>query len=247
VQANLPVFSNAKNHRHDPHVPLIVPTINLSHMELLPHQRKLHGISKGFLICNSNCSLVGIAVPFAALQNAFGPIECASVVTMQAISGGGYPGVPSMEILDNVVPYIDGEEEKIQVEARKVLGSIDFKTMTVAEQSQLRISAACNRVAVMDGHLACVSLRFERKPPNMKCVKEALATYISRAQTLGCPSAPSNAIVLMEELDRPQPRLDRDMQNGFTVSVGRLREDESGIFDLKFVSLSHNSKSSSED
>jgi aspartate-semialdehyde dehydrogenase len=216
-------------------------------MELVPHQRKLQGISKGFLICNSNCSLVGIAVPFAALQNAFGPIECASVVTMQAISGGGYPGVSSMDILDNVVPYIGGEEEKIQAEARKVLGSIDFETMTVAEQSQLRISAACNRVAVMDGHLACVSLRFKKKPSNMKYVKEALANYISPAQTLGCPSAPSKAIVLMEELDRPQPRLDRDMENGFTVSVGRLREDESGIFDLKFVSLSHNSKFSSKD
>jgi aspartate-semialdehyde dehydrogenase len=162
---------------------------------------------------------------------------------MQAVSGAGYPGVSSMDILDNVVPFIPGEEDKLETEAQKILGSISHDGTSVQNQSGLKISAACNRVAVLDGHTACVSLRFKnRPPPSAEQVKDAMREYLSDAQTLGCPSAPKNAILVMDEPDRPQPRLDRETQGGYTVSVGRIREDESGIFDLKFVALSHNSK-----
>lgn len=241
LKANIPVFSNAKNYRRDPIVPLVVPTVNLPHMGLIPHQRKHFGLEKGFLVCNSNCAVIGIVIPFAALQAKFGPINTVSVVTMQAVSGAGYPGVSSMDIIDNVVPYISGEEDKMEPEARKILGGINNECTAFADQNDLRISAACNRVPVLDGHTACVSLRFERRPPpSVEEVKTAMREYVSEAQKLGCPSAPANAITVCDEPDRPQPRLDRDLDRGYSVSVGRIREDESGIFDLKFVALSHN-------
>ncbi|KAF7554028.1 hypothetical protein G7Z17_g3241 [Cylindrodendrum hubeiense] len=241
TKAEIPVFSNAKNYRRDPLVPLVVPTVNLSHLDLIPHQRAQRGMTKGFLVCNSNCAVIGLVIPFAALQAAFGPISTVSIVTMQAVSGAGYPGVSSMDIIDNVVPYIQGEEDKLETEARKILGRIDDSKTAFIEQEGLRVSASCNRVPVMDGHTACVSLKFERQPaPSAEQVKEALRNYQPEAQTLGCPSAPNPAIKVFDEPDRPQPRLDRDLSRGYTVSVGRVREDESGIFDLKFVALSHN-------
>ena len=243
VRANLPVFSNAKNHRRDPRVPLVVPTVNLSHLDIIPYQRGVYGQKKGFLVCNSNCAVIGMVIPFAALQKKFGPVDQVSVVTMQAVSGAGYPGVSSMDIMDNVVPYIAGEEDKLEVEAQKILGSVSSDASSFQNQSTLKISAACNRVAVLDGHMACVSLRFERRPsPTAHEVKDAMRGYISEAQKLGCPSAPADAISVFDEDDRPQPRLDRDLQMGFTVSVGRVRRDESDIFDIKFVALSHNSE-----
>lgn len=244
LKANLAVFSNSKNHRRDPLVPLVVPTVNLPHIDVIPHQRKHYGLKKGFLVCNSNCAVIGIVIPFGAIQAKFGPVDQVSVVTMQAVSGAGYPGVSSMDILDNVIPFISGEEDKLETEAQKILGTVNTDATSFNNQSSLKISAACNRVAVLDGHMACVSLRFSRRPPPSAAqVKDAMREYVSEAQKLGCPSAPENAIMVMEEDDRPQPRLDRDLQNGYTVSVGRVREDEAGIFDIKFVALSHNSKS----
>ncbi|KAG7119815.1 aspartate-semialdehyde dehydrogenase like protein [Verticillium longisporum] len=241
LKANIPVFSNAKNHRRDPIVPLVVPTVNLSHLDLIPHQRKHHGLDKGFLVCNSNCAVIGLVIPFAALQARFGPVDQVSVVTLQAVSGAGYPGVSSLDILDNVVPYIPGEEDKLETEAQKILGTLATDGTAVNEQSALRVSATCTRVPVLDGHTACVSLRFARRPPpSADEVKDALRSYVSEAQTLGCPSAPQPAIEVFDAPDRPQPRLDRELGRGYTVSVGRVREDESGIFDVKFVALSHN-------
>jgi aspartate-semialdehyde dehydrogenase len=243
LKANLKVFSNAKNYRRDPLVPLVVPTVNLQHLDVIAHQRKHHGLDKGFLVCNSNCAVIGIVIPFAALQSRFGPVEVVSVVTMQAVSGAGYPGVSSMDIIDNVVPFISGEEDKLETEAQKILGGVNADVTGFVDQ-KVRISAHCNRVPVLDGHTACVSLRFQnRPPPSAEDVKQAMREYVSEAQTLGCPSAPQNAIVVMEEPDRPQPRLDRETDRGYAVSVGRIREDDSGIFDIKFVALSHNSKS----
>ncbi|CZT40596.1 probable aspartate-semialdehyde dehydrogenase [Rhynchosporium secalis] len=243
LKAELAVFSNAKNYRRDPLVPLVVPTVNLPHFDVIPHQRKHYNLKKGFLVCNSNCAVIGIVIPFAAIQKAFGPVDQVSVVTMQAVSGAGYPGVSSMDILDNVVPFISGEEDKLETEAQKILGSVNAEVTGFSDQSDLKISAACNRVAVLDGHMACVSLRFKNRDepkPTAEQVKKAMREYVSEANTLGCPSAPEPAIVVMEEADRPQPRLDRNTNNGYTVSVGRVREDESGIFDIKFVALSHN-------
>ncbi|KAK7972912.1 aspartate-semialdehyde dehydrogenase [Apiospora saccharicola] len=231
LKANLAVFSNAKNYRRDPLVPLVVPT------------REHYKLEKGFLVCNSNCAVIGLVIPFAALQARFGPVDQVSVVTMQALSGAGYPGVPSMDILDNVVPFISGEEDKLETEARKILGGINEAKTSFIEQDKLRVSAACNRVAVLDGHTACVSLKFKNQPaPSAAEVRKALSEYVSEAQTLGCPSAPEQSIKVFgdDEPNRPQPRLDRDLGSGYTVSVGRVREDESGIFDIKFVALSHN-------
>ncbi|KAM7220571.1 Semialdehyde dehydrogenase, dimerization domain containing protein [Rhypophila decipiens] len=239
--ANKAVFSNAKNYRRDPLVPLVVPTVNLDHLDLIPHQRKTNNLEKGFLVCNSNCAVIGLVIPFAALQAKFGKIGTVSVVTMQAVSGAGYPGVSSMDIIDNVVPYIAGEEDKLETEAQKILGTINADATAFENQSTLRVSASCNRVPVLDGHTACVSLRFaQRPPPSAEQVKQAMREYVSEAEKLGCPSAPKPSIMVFDEADRPQPRLDRELSKGYTVSVGRVREDESGIFDLKFVALSHN-------
>jgi aspartate-semialdehyde dehydrogenase len=245
LKSNLAVFSNAKNYRRDPIVPLVVPTVNLSHLDVIKHQQQHHGLEKGFLVCNSNCAVIGIVIPFAALQDKFGPVDQVSVVTMQAVSGAGYPGVSSMDIIDNVVPFISGEEDKLETEASKILGSVNGDVTGFVDQP-MKISAACNRVPVLDGHTACVSLRFQRRPPpSAEQVKQAMREYVSDAQKLECPSAPQKAIVVMEEPDRPQPRLDRETDRGYAVSVGRVREDESGIFDIKFVALSHNSKQNS--
>ncbi|KAI4121051.1 MAG: hypothetical protein LQ338_006592 [Usnochroma carphineum] len=241
LKAGLAVFSNAKNHRRDPLVPLVVPTVNIAHLDLIPHQRRISGQNKGFLVCNSNCAVIGIVIPFAAIQARFGPVDQVSVVTMQAVSGAGYPGVSSMDIVDNVVPFISGEEDKMEIESQKILGYINAEATAFEPQSSLKISAACNRVPVLDGHTACVALRFaKRPPPSAEQVKQAMRDYVSEAEKLGCPSAPENAISVFDEDDRPQPRLDRDLQRGYSVSVGRVREDESGIFDIKFVALSHN-------
>jgi len=247
LKANLAVFSNAKNYRRDPLVPLVVPTVNLNHLDVIKHQRKHYNLEKGFLVCNSNCAVIGIVIPFAALQEKFGPVEYVSVVTMQAVSGAGYPGVSSMDIIDNVVPFISGEEDKLETEAQKILGSVNGDVTGFVDQP-LKVSAHCNRVPVLDGHTACVSLKFQRRPPpSAEEVKTAMREYVSEAQKLGCPSAPERAIVVMEEPDRPQPRLDRETDRGYAVSVGRIREDETGIFDIKFVALSHNSEFTTSD
>lgn len=145
-----------------------------------------------------------------------------------------------MDILDNIVPYIPGEEDKIQAEACKILGTLNEEVTAVVNQP-MRISSSCNRVPVLDGHTVCVSLRFANRPsPSAAQVREALSEYVSEAQKLGCHSAPQQAIIVLDELDRPQPRLDRDSERGYAVSVGRVREDQSGIFDIQFVALSHN-------
>lgn len=243
IKAEIPVFSNAKNYRKDPIVPLVVPTVNPAHMDLIPHQRKHFGLKKGFLVCNSNCAVIGIVIPFAALQAKFGPVEEVEVFTEQAISGAGYPGVPSMDIVDNVIPYISGEEDKLENEAQKILGGLNTEATGFNEQAGLRIGATCTRVGVTDGHMAFVSLRFKNREaaPSAEQVVEALREYQSEAQKLGAPSAPAEAIKVFDEPDRPQPRLDRDTHKGYTVSVGRVREGvKGGFFDIRFAALSHN-------
>lgn len=242
MKAEIPVFSNAKNHRRNPIVPLVVPTVNLSHLDLIPHQRKHFGLDKGFLVCNSNCAVIGVVIPFAALQAKFGLVDDVEVFTEQAVSGAGYPGVSSMDIFDNVVPYIAGEEDKLETEAQKILGSINKDGTGFDEQSGLTVGATCTRVGVTDGHMAFVSLRFEKRPPpSADQVKTALRDYVAEVSKLGCPSAPAQAIVVFEEPDRPQPRLDRDISGGYAVSVGRVREGaQGGHFDIRFAALSHN-------
>ena len=148
-----------------------------------------------------------------------------------------------MDITDNVIPFISGEEEKLESEARKILGTLNKDGDGFADTS-ITISSACNRVFVLDGHTACLSLKFARRPPPaVDDVKDALRSYVSRAESLGCSSAPKRSIVVMDEPDRPQPRLDRGNEDGFAVSVGRVRRDETNLFDIKLVSLIHNSRS----
>ncbi|KAI3486296.1 hypothetical protein L1887_50190 [Cichorium endivia] len=240
-KAELRVFSNAKNYRTDPLCPLVVPLVNPDHMEILPYQKQQVGTKTGFIVTNANCSTTGIVVPLKALEEKFGPLDRVLVNTMQAISGAGYPGVSSLDILDNVVPYISGEEEKIEWETAKILGGIksDKTAFDYHEQDELKVSAHCNRVPVIDGHMECVSVSFKQRPaPSVEEVKKCLAEFTTEAQKIGVHSAPAQAITLHEEKDRPQPRLDRDWQNGAGVNVGRVRECP--VFDIKFVVLSNN-------
>lgn len=250
------MFSNAKNFRRDPHVPLIVPLVNPSHLAAIPQQQALHSppLKRGFIVTNANCATTGCVIPLYALEKAFGPIESLLVTTMQAISGAGYPGVSALDITDNVVPYISGEEEKMEWEMLKILGGlveadstsiqtpsgeILMKTFDMHARHPLRVSASCNRVPVIDGHTACLSIRFSRRPPpSPQQVREALTSFTSEAQALGCPSAPLHAITVHEEPDRPQPRLDRDNQNGAGVEVGRIRQCR--VLDIKMVVLANN-------
>ncbi|KAF9528047.1 hypothetical protein CPB83DRAFT_767387 [Crepidotus variabilis] len=252
--ANLAVFSNSKNYRKDPNVPLIVPLVNPSHFSMIPQQQALFSppLTSGFIVTNANCSTTGYVIPLHALEKAFGPLEAALVTTMQAISGAGYPGVASLDIMDNVVPYISGEEEKIEWETLKILGGVAesdsteahaiggvLKSFDMHSQHPLRVSASCNRVPVIDGHTECVSVRFHRRPPpSPQQVREALAAFTPTAQTSGAPSCPRHAIVVHEEPDRPQPRLDRYFQDGAGVSVGRIRQCQ--VLDIKFVVLANN-------
>lgn len=244
VEAGLVVISNAKNYRRAPEVPLVVPTANPEHLDVYKKvkQQKAAGSKAGFQICISNCSTAGLVVPLKALQDAFGPLSAVTVTTLQALSGAGFsPGVPSMDILDNIIPYIGGEEDKLEWEPRKILGNVasDGLDFSLIPETDLRISAQCTRVAVTDGHTGCVSVKFARSPaPTPEEVKKALSAYTTECQTLGTHSAPKQVIHVLEQNDRPQPRLDRDRDAGYAVTVGRVREDP--VFDIKFVFLSHN-------
>lgn len=241
--ANFKIFSNAKNYRRDPLVPLLVPTANAAHIELIKKQQAETG-NDGFIVTNSNCSTAGLVVPLAAIQAKYpGLIQDVNVVTMQAISGGGYPGVPSLDILDNVVPFISGEEEKMEWESLKILGVHESGSIKHADMS---VSASCNRVAVIDGHTACVTLLFDQSKtqPSIAELIECMQAYKPLERSAALPSAPLKAIHVHEDADRPQPRLDRELDGGYAVSVGRLRPLQSPREQVsrgvKFVCLVHN-------
>ncbi|CCG83544.1 Probable aspartate-semialdehyde dehydrogenase [Taphrina deformans PYCC 5710] len=242
-QANFKVFTNAKNYRRDPLVPLLVPTANPTHINLLTTQQKTVK-TDGFIVANSNCSTAGVVVPMAALQATYpGLVADVDVVTMQAISGAGYPGVSSMDILDNVVPFIGGEEDKIEWESGKILGHLRDGAI---QHLDLDVTASCNRVAVLDGHLACITLRYSSSSASVPSESEITRCFndftpIVRGPAL--PSAPRRAIHVLDDQDRPQPRLDREIDGGYAVSVGRIRNlvDRAGsIRGVKFVCLVHN-------
>ncbi len=231
--AGFAVCSNASAHRMDPDVPLLIPDVNPEHTALIPVQQAQRGWSSGFIVTNPNCTSTHLVCALKPLQDAFG-LQAVNVVTMQALSGAGYPGVPSMDILDNVVPYIGGEEEKIEIEPRKLLGSFDGHGIVMAD---FVVSAQANRVAVRNGHLEAVSVKL-RRPAALEEVVEAFVNYRSEPQRMGLPSAPDPAIILHTAQDRPQPRLDRMLGKGMATSVGRLRPDP--LFDYKFLVLGHN-------
>jgi aspartate-semialdehyde dehydrogenase len=230
--AGFAVCSNAASHRMAPDVPLLIPDVNPEHTALIPVQRKRRG-GTGYIVTNPNCTTTHLVCALKPLHDAFG-LAAVNVVSMQAISGAGYPGVSAMDILDNVIPYIGGEEEKVEIEPRKLLGTLAGEGIALAD---FAVSAQCNRVAVRNGHLEAVSVKLKR-PATQAEVAAAFTGYRGEPQRLGLPSAPDPAIILFSEVDRPQPRLDRLAGNGMATCVGRLRPDP--LFDYKFVVLGHN-------
>lgn len=223
------VISNSRNHRMDADVPLLIPEINSNHLELVKTQR----FGKGMIVTNPNCSVIGIATALKPLLDQWG-IENAHVVTMQALSGAGYPGIPSFDILDNVIPFIAGEEEKVETEPLKILGSLIKGKI---QPCQMQISAQCNRVAVMDGHMACISVKL-RHPASANEMIHAWQNFSGEPQILNLPMAPKAPIVYLADEKHPQPKLHRNLDKGMAVSIGRLRKCP--LFDWKFAILSHN-------
>lgn len=227
------VVSNSKNHRMAPDVPLLIPEVNADHLDAIEQQRRRRG-SRGYVVTNPNCSVVGLAMALAPLERKFG-IDVVQVTTMQAISGAGYAGVASYAILDNVIPYIGGgEEDKIEKEPRKILGSWSNNAFSDASMT---ISAQVNRVPVIDGHLMTISVKL-RERASLDDVRAALESFTGEPQRLGLPTAPKRPIHFIDATDRPQPRLDRDRERGMAVSVGRLRACP--VLDLRMVALVHN-------
>jgi aspartate-semialdehyde dehydrogenase len=227
AQAGHIVVSNSKNHRMEADVPLLVPEVNAPHLSLLKTQQAARRWS-GMIVTNPNCSTAVLTMALGPLKQ-FG-IERVIVATLQAVSGAGYPGVASMDILGNVVPFIGGEEEKLQEETQKILGEA---TAPLAA----RVSAHCHRVAVVDGHTVAASIEFRHKP-SVAEARSALESFRGRPQELQLPSAPAIPVVYLEQQDRPQPRRDATRGNGMPVFVGRLRECP--VLDLKFVACGHN-------
>jgi aspartate-semialdehyde dehydrogenase len=226
------VLSNAKNYRMEPDVPLVIPEVNADHLALLDVQRARRGWPGG-IVTNANCAATMAAVALAPLHEAFGARRV-FVATMQAVSGAGYPGVPSLDILGNVIPYIGDEEPKIEREMQKMLGVVTGGAVTPAP---FVVSAHANRVAVENGHTVCLSVEFARAPALDEAVR-VLREWTGAAVVRGLPSAPDEPLHYFESDDRPQPRRDVMRGRGMTVSVGRLRPDP--LFHLKFLAMGHN-------
>ena len=226
------ICSNASAHRMWPDVPLLIPEVNADHTALIAQQRTARDWP-GFIVTNPNCTSSGVTIAFRALHDAFG-ISRAFMVSMQAVSGAGYPGVASLDIYDNVVPYIGGEEEKFESEPCKMLGKFADDEI---EFAPIRLAAHTNRVPVIDGHMVCASVEFNRRPSPAE-VAEALCEFRPPQVVRDLPSAPKVTIEVRPEADRPQPRKDRDAGNGMTTVVGRIRPDP--LFHTRMVILSHN-------
>src|SRR5215831_6194136 len=232
AKSGMPVISNAGSHRMEPDVPLLIPEINADHLTAIDAQKKRLG-GRGFIVTNPNCSTIGLVFPMAAIDHAFG-LEAVHVVTMQALSGAGYPGVASLDIIDNVVPAIDGEEKKIETEPLKILGSW---TGNQFKSAPIRISALTHRVNVRDGHLEAVSVKLQ-KPSTAQAIEDAMRRFSSPIDELRLPSAPRPVMILESHAQRPQPRLDRDRGGGMAVVVGPV--SPCPVLDFKFRLLSHN-------
>ncbi|HZB88071.1 MAG TPA: aspartate-semialdehyde dehydrogenase [Terracidiphilus sp.] len=231
ADAGCAVLSNSSAFRMTPNVPLVIPEVNAEHLHLIEEQSSRQQ-SGGYMVTNPNCSTIGLVMALKPLEERFG-IEQIFVSTMQAVSGAGYPGVASMDILDNVVPHIGGEEEKMEAETLKLLGKLEGHSVTPLAA---RITAHCNRVPVVNGHTECVSLKLSRKAS----AEEILAAWDQYKPLAGrdLPFAPQQPVQFAAQPDRPQPRLDRNRERGMAVTVGRLRP--CGLLDWKFVLLSHN-------
>jgi aspartate-semialdehyde dehydrogenase len=230
------VISNNSAHRQTENVPILIPEINHDHCDIIPVQRRHYGWSRGLIIVKPNCSIQSFMIPMHALMQQGYRVGRMIVTTLQALSGAGYPGPSGLDIVDNIIPYISGEEEKSENEPQKVFGKIADNRIVLDES--ISISAHCTRVPVIDGHSACVSVEFAGSKPSLAEIKAVWRAYQSLPQQLCLPSAPHQPIVVREEIDRPQPREDRHTESGMAVVVGRLRQCK--VFDCRFVGLSHN-------
>ncbi len=229
--AGCAVISNSSAYRMTPDVPLVVPEVNADHLDLI-EQQSWRKDSGGYIVTNPNCSAIGLVLALKPLEERFG-IESIFVSTMQAVSGAGYPGVPSLDILGNVIPFIKNEEEKLQEEVAKLLGSLGRGRINMLDA---KVSAHCNRVAVEDGHTECVSIKFRNRATREEILSAWREFDPLHGQHL--PTAPESPVQFEDGIDRPQPRLDRMRDNGMAATVGRLRECP--LLDWKFVVLSHN-------
>jgi aspartate-semialdehyde dehydrogenase len=226
------VVSNSSNYRMEPDVPLLIPEVNPEHLVLVRGQRQRHGW-KGMIVTNPNCTTVGLAMSLAPLERAFG-LEKVLMTSMQAVSGAGYPGVPTLDILANVIPYISNEEEKVERETRKLLGKLVDGAVRPGE---FAVSAQCNRVLVEDGHTESISVALKTEA-SLRDLVEAWRSFRSIPQERALPSAPKHPIIVREECDRPQPKFDLDAERGMATVVGRLRPCP--VLQYKYTALSHN-------
>jgi aspartate-semialdehyde dehydrogenase len=234
ARAGYAVISNSSACRMQNDVPLLIPEVNHEHLRLLDVQRASRGFARGgFIVTNPNCSTIMIALALAPLHARFG-ITAAVATTMQALSGAGYPGVASLDATDNVLPFIENEEEKIENETLKIFGRMNG---TRVEAALFPVSAQCHRVNVSDGHMGAIRVKLARRA-TMQEVREALASFAGLPQELGLHTAPECPLIVRDEPDRPQPRLDRDAGAGMSVTIGRLMPDR--VLDFRFVALSHN-------
>lgn len=236
AKKGIPVVSNNSAHRWTPDVPMLIPEINHEHVNIIPAQQRANGFGKGFIAVKPNCSLQSYLTPIFALEQAGYKVDTLVITTLQAVSGAGYPGVPSLDMIDNIVPYIGGEEEKTEQEPKKILGRIDGDK--IVNDESIKITATCTRVPVVDGHTAAVTVKFADKVPSKEEILDTWRRFTSVPQQLALPFAPGQPIWYIENENRPQPRKDRDNDKGMTVTVGRLRKDP--VFHYKFVALSHN-------
>ncbi|MFW9781465.1 MAG: aspartate-semialdehyde dehydrogenase [Candidatus Heimdallarchaeota archaeon] len=231
-----PLISNSSANRWTLDVPMIIPEVNHEHINIIPIQQKNRNLSKGFVVVKPNCSIQSFVTPIYALERAEYKVDKLIITTLQAVSGAGYPGVPSLDIIDNIIPFINGEEEKTENESAKILGSIGNKG--IDNNESIQISTNCTRVPVTDGHIACTHMKFKNEAPSKDEIIKIWRSFRSVPQDLDLPFAPKRPIIYFEENDRPQPKKDRDNDKGMAVSIGRLREDN--IFNFKFIGLSHN-------
>jgi aspartate-semialdehyde dehydrogenase len=234
--AGIPVISNDSAHRWTPDVPVLIAEVNPHHTDIIPLQKKARGWDRGFIAVKPNCSIQSYMFPLHALVQAGYLVKKLIVTTMQAVSGAGYPGVPSLDIIDNIVPYIGGEEEKSEKEPLKIFGTI-FNGV-IQNAIMPKISASCNRVPVIDGHTACISLGFGIKKPSIPEIIAVWKSFKGLPQEAKFPTAPIQPIIYRNEIDRPQPRKDRNDDKAMAVVIGRLRS--CNVLDIRFTALSHN-------
>jgi len=237
AKAGYAVISTSSANRQTRDVPMIIPEINANHSDVIPNQQKNRNLpSSGFVAVKPNCSIQSYIVVLEAIKQAGFPVDRAQVTTLQALSGAGYKALTNPDLQENVVPFIDGEEEKTEKEPLKIFGEVTESG--IIQSTALNVNAVCTRVPVVDGHTAVVHIGFSGETPSLNEFKSILSTFTAEPQSLSLPSAPEPPIIVLDDSDRPQPKLDKDSGDGMAVTVGRIAEDT--FFDIRFIGMSHN-------